>query len=114
MDTIKKEYFIDIKSGDILEEEPQAGGHFRILATDEEYNDLNQIALRMYDDELKTYERSHVPFVDYDFAEKNPAYDRKLILLYEKIHELGDEKAREHIESMDILGRKELNEKEDF
>lgn len=107
-------YFIDVKSGKISQEAPEQGGHFRILADNQEYNELKAIADRMYHDELKTYVRSHIPFIDYDTAEKNDEYDNQLIKLYGKIYELGDEETRNHIESMNILSKSRLNDKKDF
>ncbi|MGN1401951.1 MAG: hydrolase [Bacillus sp. (in: firmicutes)] len=110
----KNLYYVDIKSGDISEEEPGHGGGFRIFADEEEYKELQHIALRMYNDELKTYVRSHVPFVDYNFKEKNGEYDRQLIKLYEKIYMLGDHETKRHIEKMDILNKEQLNDRSDF
>ncbi len=107
-------YYVDIKSGDISQEEPKQGGHFRIFANDKEMEELIGVTKKMYSKELNTYARSHVPFVDYDTAEQNDQYDRQLIALYEVLYRFGDTETKDHIEGMNILGKERLNEQEDF
>lgn len=109
MDENTNVYYVDVQGGKISVDSPEQGGHFVIHATDEQYEDVKQIANELYNNDMKTYVRAHIPFLEYHYDEANDLYDQTLIHLYEKLHELGDEETRSHIESMNILGKHELN-----
>ncbi len=100
---------MDIQSGKISIDAPEQGGHFCIQASEKEYAELKAIADQLYQDDMKTYVRSHIPFLEYHHDKENDQYDAKLIELYQKLYELGDEATRRHIASMDILGHYSLN-----
>jgi len=46
-----------------------------------------------------------VPYVPYHYDRENDAYDRLLAKIFAMLHHLGDEAAKEHIESLGILGQ---------
>lgn len=103
-------YYMDIQSGKISVDPLEEGGHFIIEANDSEYEELKTIANELYANDMKTYVRSHIPFLEYHFDKENDLYDQTLIKLYQKLYELGNEETKHHIKSMNILGKKELNE----
>ncbi|WP_052343864.1 hypothetical protein [Bacillus massiliigorillae] len=109
MDKDENVYYVDVQSGRISVNTPEQGGHFVIHATNEQYEEINQIVNELYHHDVQTYIRSHIPFLEYHHDKANDQYDHSLIQLYEKLYELGDEGTRNYIESMNILGSHELN-----
>ncbi|MBS4200098.1 hydrolase [Bacillus sp. FJAT-49732] len=76
---------------------------FKIQATDDEITRLRQIFDSSQDNSVDDFLRAHIPFVEYHNDSTNDIHDENLINVYEMIHQLGDEEARNHIESMGIL-----------
>ncbi|MBS4195110.1 hydrolase [Bacillus sp. FJAT-49870] len=76
---------------------------FMIQATDDEITRLRQLFDFNQENSVDDFLRTHVPFVEYHNDSTNDIHDENLIKVYEMIHQLGDEEARNHIESMDIL-----------
>ncbi|RLQ97852.1 hydrolase [Falsibacillus albus] len=99
----KRTYYIEVGSGEISSSSTDSPWNFKIEATDEEITKLREIFDSNYATDEQGFFRSHVPYIQYHYDRENDAYDRNLQQVYQMIHDLGDEEARNHIESMGIL-----------
>ena len=103
MEQNKKTYYIDLGSGEISQSSTASPWSFRIQANDEEIILLREYFDQNYSTEWQNFFRAHVPYVQYHYDRENDAYDETMKKIYGMIYELGDEEARQHIESMGIL-----------
>ncbi|NRD76233.1 hydrolase [Bacillus sp. BRMEA1] len=99
----KKTYYIDVGTGHITKSATDSTWSFKIQATDEEITDLRELFDQNYSTEWQNFIRSHVPFLEYHYDKENDAYDRTIQQVYGMLYKLGDEEAKRHIESMNIL-----------
>lgn len=99
----KKTYYIDVGTGEISRSATSSTWSYKIEATDEEISDLRELFEQNYENEWGSFWRAHTPYVQYHHDRENDAYDNTLKQMYGMIHKLGDEEAKNHIESMDIL-----------
>lgn len=99
----KKKYFVNVGTQEISQVRVGENDNFTIYATGEEVFHLRQQLTDMHDSDMQSFWRAHVPFVQYHWDESNDEYDKGLVSTFRMIHELGDEKTKEHIESMGIL-----------
>ena len=76
---------------------------FKIEATDDEIARLREIFDSNYDNSNSDFIRAHIPFLEYHHDPTNDKHDKNLIRIYEMIHQLGDDEAKQHVESMGIL-----------
>lgn len=102
----KKTYYINISDGEIQSVSTASPWNFKIEATDEEITALREIFDQAHSTGWQNFMRAHVPYVQYHYDRENDALDRQLLQTYEMIYKLGDEEARNHIESMGILSEK--------
>ncbi len=102
----KNTYYIDVGSGEISQSKTASTWSFKIEATDEQITKLREIFDLRYSVEWENFLRSHVPYTEYHFDKTNDRYDKNIEQVYQMLYDLGDEQAREHIESMDILESK--------
>ncbi|PLR71923.1 hydrolase [Bacillus sp. UMB0728] len=106
----KKDYYIDIENGQIHPGKAEGEDwQFRVFADDEEIHQLAKYLNINYDADLKTFVRSHIPFLEYHKDPQNDEYDATIEQAYALIYQLGDEEARAHVKSMGILSGEELN-----
>lgn len=103
MEARKKTYFIDVGTGEISQSRTSSTWSFQIQATDDEIIELRELFDQNYSTEWQNFFRAHVPYVQYHYDRENDAYDRTIQKVYGLIYRLGDEEARQHIESMGIL-----------
>lgn len=106
MTVSKKTYYINISDGEIQSVSTASPWNFKIEATDEEISGLREIFDQGHSTGWQNFMRAHVPYVQYHYDRENDALDSQLLKTYEIIYKLGDEKARQHIESMGILPEK--------
>ncbi|WP_233711124.1 hydrolase [Lederbergia citrisecunda] len=99
----RKTYYISVGAGEIMTVPNASPWEFKIQATDDEITRLRQIFDSSQDNSVDDFLRAHIPFVEYHNDSTNDIHDENLINVYEMIHQLGDEEARNHIESMGIL-----------
>ncbi|MRH44788.1 hydrolase [Aquibacillus halophilus] len=99
----KKKYFVNIGTQEISQIEVGNNKDFTIHATDEEVFQLREKLTEMYDSDMVSFWRAHVPFVQYHNDESNDEYDDGIKKVFQMIHDLGDESTMEHIESMGVL-----------
>lgn len=111
----KRSYYVDMRSGDILEEpsfEESAGLH--ILATPEERTELQKYFDDNYDDDVSTFIRSHIPFRQYHNDPEDAQYDRSMQKIYAMIYKLGDAETRQHIEKIGVLNEHKPHVRDDI
>lgn len=100
----KKTYYIAVGSGEILEAEHVVGNYeFEIEATEEEIVQLENLFEDLNEDTQATMYRAHIPYRLYHHDNDNDWYDLHLVEIYRKLHELGTEETKQHIESMGIM-----------
>jgi hypothetical protein len=103
MDERKKTYYIDVGTGEISQSATASTWSFKIQANDEEIIQLRELFDQNYSTEWKNFFRAHVPYVQYHYDRENDAYDSTIAQVYGMIYKLGDEEAKSHIETMNIL-----------
>ncbi|MBS4175931.1 hydrolase [Lederbergia citrea] len=99
----KKTYYISVGAGEIMTTANDSPWQFKIEATDDEITRLREIFDSNYDNSIDDFLRAHIPFIEYHNDPTNDQHDENLIRIYEMIHRLGDEEARNHVENMGIL-----------
>lgn len=99
----KKTYYITLGSGEISQSATDSTWNYKIEATDDEIIALREYFDQNYSTEWQNFFRAHVPYVQYHYDRENDAYDETMKKIYGMIYDLGDEEARQHIESMGIL-----------
>lgn len=107
MDEQKKTYYIDVGTGGISQSAGSSTWSYKIQATDEEIIQLRELFDQNYSTEWKNFFRAHTPYVQYHYDRENDAYDNTIQHVYGMLHKLGDDEARNHIESMNIIPENE-------
>jgi len=103
MDEQKKTYYIDVGTGIISRSASGTTWSYKIQASDEEITQLRELFNQNYSTEWKNFFRAHVPYVQYHYDRENDDYDGTIQQVYGMLYNLGDEEAKTHIESMNIL-----------
>lgn len=103
VDQEKKTYYITVGSGEISQSSTDSAWNFKIEATDDEIIRLRELFDQNYSTEWRNFFRAHVPYVQYHHDRENDAYDETIVEVYKMIYELGDQEAKNHIETMGIL-----------
>ncbi|MDQ0343413.1 hypothetical protein J2S14_002228 [Lederbergia wuyishanensis] len=99
----KKTYYISVGAGEIMSVPNASPWEFKIQATDDEITRLRMYFDNNQENSMYDFLRAHVPYVEYHNDSTNDIHDENLIKVYEMVHQLGDEEARNHIKSMGIL-----------
>ncbi|PGZ99118.1 hydrolase [Bacillus pseudomycoides] len=99
----KKTYYVSVANGEISQVKTANTYSFMIEATDEEILRIREYFDNAYREDLGTFLRSHVPFIEYDYDSNNDRYDEQLQEAYRMIYELGDHEAKELIAQMGII-----------
>ena len=102
----KKTYYIEIASGMITQSAVDSTWNFKIEATDEEIRQLREYFDGTASSEIGNFIRAHIPFREYHNDPENDIYDDNLKSIYQLIHKLGDNDAKQHIESMGFIDQK--------
>ncbi|WP_226035844.1 hydrolase [Aquibacillus saliphilus] len=99
----KKKYYINIGTQEISQIQFGNNKDFTIHATEEEVFLLRETLNEMYNSDIVSFWRTHVPYVPYHNDQSNDEYDDGIKSVFQTIHKLGDEETRNHIESMGVL-----------
>lgn len=99
----RKTYYISVGSGEISQVKSGSTWEYKIEATDEEVRQLRNLFDGNYSNEVENFLRAHVPFVEYHYDSSNDKYDSNLLQVYQIIYQLGDQEAKNFIESEGIL-----------
>ncbi|WP_409298810.1 hydrolase [Peribacillus sp. SCS-26] len=114
METLKNTYYVDISNGEILEQPIDGSPNFRIQADEEELAELKMWFTENYNDDMKTFARSHVPYVEPSKDSQNDKYESSLQKIYSMIYKLGDDEARSFIKQQGILDLEFQETREDI
>lgn len=99
----RKKYYVNMQSREISQIKYGNNADFTIYATEGEVQTLRQKLNQMYDAELGTFIRSHVPFIPYHHDQSNDDYDQGITEAFQMIYDLGNEEAKRHIKEMGVL-----------
>lgn len=105
----RKNYYVSLQSREISQIKFGNNHHFTIYATDEEVGMLRKKLDRVYEAEIDSFWRSHVPFVPYHHDLANDSYDEAFSEALEMIYKLGDEQAKVYIETSGVLTYRPLD-----
>jgi hypothetical protein len=105
MENSKKTYYITVGDGEISQLSTASPWDFKIEATDEEIIKLRQYFDQVYSSDWQGFLRAHTPYVQYHYDRENDAIDDTNKLIYKMIYELGDEEAKEHIRTNELISR---------
>ncbi len=103
MSGTKKTYYVSVASRSISQLSESSPWEFSIEATDSDVLQLREYFDRASDADWQSFWRSHVPYVQYHNDKPNDMYDSGIQKAYELIHELGNNDAKQHIETMGIV-----------
>ncbi|WP_077625006.1 hydrolase [Sediminibacillus massiliensis] len=99
----KKKYYVNVGTQEISQLQAGNNKDFTIFATEDEVFQLREHLTEMYNSDVRGFWRSHVPIDPYHNDSPNDDYDEGIIEAFRMLHELGDEKTKAHIDSMQIL-----------
>lgn len=99
----RKTYYVSVGSAEISQVKSGSTWEYKIEATDEEVRQLRNLFDANYSNEIGTFLRAHVPFVEYSYDSSNDKYDANMIQIYQMISQLGDQEAKDFIQSQGIL-----------
>lgn len=77
--------------------------YFTIFATEDEVEELRRIMDKIYDADIRSHIRAHIPFVPYHRDRSNDDYDDQYKEALTMIYQFGNNETKEHIDSMEIL-----------
>ncbi|TDQ40300.1 hydrolase [Aureibacillus halotolerans] len=100
----KQVYTVSVAKREINANESNSPFEFRVVATEEEIDILREMFHLLDSHTFDTFVRAHVPFLQYHEDRENDQYDRQMIHIYGYIEQIGDERTREHIHSMNLSG----------
>lgn len=95
----KQPYYLSIAQREIHSRPDVSPWSFRVFASEKEIRELRTMMNTLYDAEVGTFIRAHIPAVPYHQDSDNDQYDAKLQEIYEKVYELGDDEAREYVKT---------------
>lgn len=99
----KETFYITVGSGEISKIRTASPFDLVIEATEDEISTLRELFDQQYSTEWQGFFRAHIPYIQYHHDKPNDAYDAGIKQVYQKLHELGTNETKEHIESMGIL-----------
>jgi|SRR5690625_1636034 len=99
----KKTYYVSLQSREISQVKVGNNADFTIYATEDDVAELRTILNTIYDAEVGTFWRSHIPIIPYHHDQDNDQYDASLQEAYDKIYTLGDQATKEFIEDNHLL-----------
>ncbi|UOQ46429.1 hydrolase [Halobacillus salinarum] len=104
----KKKYNINLGTREISVNHDANNDDFAIYATEDEALKLREVFNEIYNSDVRSFFRAHVPAEPYHYDQANDEYDEGMAAAFRMIYELGDEGTKKQIEEMDVL--KDLDE----
>lgn len=98
-----EKYYVNIASGEISQNLVGNNNSFTIYATTDELRTLRTLMSGMHEGSMDSHWRSFVPFVPYHHDAGNDRYDRNLSEVYQFLYDHGDDDAKSHIETHELL-----------
>ncbi|MCD7032625.1 hydrolase [Metabacillus sp. GX 13764] len=103
MEEQKKTYYISVGNGEIFQSAEASPWEFKISASLDEITELRECFDLLNQSSWEGFFRAHVPYLEYHYDRPNDTVDKMNAKVYRMIYELGDEEAKEHIVSQEIL-----------
>lgn len=105
-DHMKKKYYLNIANGSIVDENTaDTNANFAFYADEGDLNQVREKLENMDGASRGSYLRAHIPYYPEMDTPENAKYDKNLKELYSLLYKLGDEQAKEHIQSLDIIDK---------
>ncbi|NGP44234.1 hydrolase [Bacillaceae bacterium SIJ1] len=98
----KQVYTVSVAKREINANQTNSPYEFKVSATEDEIEHLRELFNELGTTSFDNFVRAHIPYIQYHDDMENDMYDRQLIQIYRYIERLGDDKTREHIESMRV------------
>lgn len=98
----KKNYYVSVQAGTVLENQGDTAYEFEIQATAEEVEYLQQLLSEKWEFEHATVVSAYLPGIPYHQDDENVGYDNSLRSIYGYIHKLGNGEAKQTIDSMGL------------
>src|SRR5690625_478609 len=99
----RKKYYVSLQSREISQTIVGNNADFTIYATDDEVRMLRKKLDNIYDAEVDTYWRAHVPIMPYHKDASNERYDQSLTEAFQMIYSLGDDQAKQFVSESGLL-----------
>ncbi|MEK3882647.1 hypothetical protein [Paenibacillus sp. PL2-23] len=100
----RKQFFVSVQAGQILEDPEAAAYELAIYANDEEVARLRELFEELASmDEAEVAHFAHTPYGTSGDETINAASDEIVSLIYKQLYECGTGETKRHIESMGIL-----------
>lgn len=100
---MKEKYHINISTGDITQKKRDTNASYTIFATEREVTELRSKLENMHDASMASFVRAHIPIVPYHKDSQNDVYDASLKEVFNLLYTLGDEQAKNHVQSLGVL-----------
>ncbi|MGG1515564.1 hypothetical protein ABE504_09135 [Paenibacillus oryzisoli] len=105
MNEVKRTYYINVGTGEVLEDPTTLDVQFEIQATEEDIAKLQELLEEVDNTSQNSYGATWFPWQVYYSVPQDQEYDYYLTEVYRAIHRLGNEHTRRHIESMNVLNQ---------
>ena len=99
----KRTYYINVGTGEVLEDSTALDYEFEISATEDDIAKLQELFEETDNSSQGSYGTSWLPWKVYYSNEANQEYDYYLTEVYRTLHRLGSEQTKRHIETMNVL-----------
>jgi len=99
----KKQFYVNIATGEIARNHVGNNNSFIIHATDEEAILLREQLDKMHNASVRSFFRAHVPITPYSNDADNDEYDDGLIKAYKMLENLGDADTKAHVRELEFL-----------
>lgn len=103
----KNKYYINIGTREISLNLDGNNDDFIVYATEDEVFSLRELFDEIYNADVRSFYRAHVPAKPYHQDESNDEFDDGMKAAFQRIHDLGDETTRKHIDQMGVLKEEE-------
>ena len=100
---VRKKYYVNLSTGDITQNNTDNNAAYTIFADEREAGELRSKMENMHDASFASFFRAHIPIVPYHHDPQNDMYDKNLREAFQLLYELGDDQAKQHVESIGIL-----------
>lgn len=100
---MKKTYYVNLTTREITDTPYGNEQPFVIEASDAEIELLRKKMDNMYEEDLLSFVRAHIPFQPYHVNNPSDQFDQEFMEAYEMIYQLGDDETKAKIMEMGIL-----------
>ncbi|USB33748.1 hypothetical protein [Paenibacillus sp. YPG26] len=112
MNNAKTRYYVSV-THQLIQDVENESAEYKVDLDDEELGLLRDKLDELAKEDEYTLKRAPVPYKSADKDEATDHYNDKLIAVYAYLHQIGDEKTRQAIESLGVLGKLENSDYDD-